>query len=226
MAVYIFERIEIIKGGRGKFIDLVRRRWAPQNEAKHGVHLAGLWATAGSTADWPEANVMWEYRDWTHFAEASQAQYPREDKDPFLNELWRQAVDWRSGGVSDLLVPSSFSPDRAERQAKGIDGPLVQVERIKTKKGKMSEYHAAIESELVPLAESRGMQLMGAYRHAIRPNEGLNLWFLSSWDQARDIWESDLTDPEVARWRQRSGDLLENIRGHIIVTPPEGALRT
>ena len=107
MAVYIFERIAIIKGGRGKFIDLIRRRWAPQNEAKHGVHMAGLWATAGSTADWPEANVLWEYRDWTHFAQASQAQYPREDKDPFLNELWRQALEWRSGGVSvneNLLI--------------------------------------------------------------------------------------------------------------------------
>ena len=58
MAVYIFERITIIKGGRGKFIDLMRRKWGPQNEAKHGVHMAGLWATAGQTADWPEANVL------------------------------------------------------------------------------------------------------------------------------------------------------------------------
>ena len=146
MAVYIFERITILKGGRGKYIDLMRRKWGPQNEAKHGVHMAGLWATAGQTADWPEANVLWEYRDWAHFAEASQNQYPREDKDPYLNELWRQALDWRSGGVSDLLEPSSFSPDRAEREARGLDAPIVQFERIKTKKGKMAEYHAAIAS--------------------------------------------------------------------------------
>ncbi len=226
MAVYIFERIAIIKGGRGKFLDLMRRRWGPQNEAKHGVHMAGLWATAGSTADWPEANVLWEYRDWAHFAEASQAQYPREDKDPHLNELWRQALEWRSGGVSDLLAPSSFSPDRDQRQARGIDGPLVQLERVKTKKGTMSEYHEALESEYVPLAEAREMKLMGAYRHAIRPNEGLNLWYLQGWDHAREIWESDLTDASVQRWRQREGELLEHLRGHIIVTPPERGLRT
>ena len=226
MAVYVFERITIIKGGRGKYIDLMRRKWGPQNEAKHGVHMAGLWATAGQTADWPEANVLWEYRDWTHFAEASQAQYPREDKDPYLNELWRQALDWRSGGVSDLLDPAPFSPDRGERDARGIEGALVVLERVRTNKGKMAEYHHAIESELVPLAKERGMELMGAYRHAIRPNEGVNFWSLNDWDHARNIWESELTDERAKRWRERSGELLADFRAHIIVKPPEGALRT
>ena len=226
MAVYIFERITIIKGGRGKFIDLIRRKWGPQNEAKHGVHMAGLWATAGQTADWPEANVLWEYSDWAHFAEASQNQYPREDKDPYLNELWRQALDWRSGGVSDLLEPSAFSPDRAEREAGGIEAPVVQFERIKTKKGKMAEYHAAIESELVPAAKERGVELMGAYRHAIRPNEGINLWFLKDWDHARAVWEAEQDGPQAKEWRRRAGELLADFRAHLIVRPPEGALRT
>ena len=146
MAVYIFERITVVKGGRGKFIDLMRRKWGPQNEAKHGVHMAGLWATAGQTADWPEANVLWEYRDWAHFAEASQNQYPREDKDPYLNELWRQALDWRSGGVSDLLETVGFlarpgrtrgaghrgarGPDRADQDEEGQDGRVPRRHRV------------------------------------------------------------------------------------------------
>lgn len=226
MSVYVFERIHIIKGGRGKFIDLLRRKWGPQNEAKHGVHMAGLWATAGQTADWPEANVMWEYQDWTHFAQVSQSQYPREDKDPYLNELWRQALDWRSGGVSDLLEPSSFSPDRAQREALGIEGPLVMFERFKANKGMLPEYHSAIESDLIPTAHELGIDLMGAYRHAIRPNEGINLWYIQDWEAAQNIWESEFADERAISWRERSGKLLSEFRAHIMVRPPDGALRT
>ena len=114
MAVYIFERIDITGGGRGKFIELIRSTWARYAELRHGVRLAGVWATIGSTGAWPEANLMWEMDDWDHFAAASAATYPMEDKDLLLNEMWRQALAWRSGGKSALLVPSDSSPTVAD----------------------------------------------------------------------------------------------------------------
>ena len=67
---------------------------------------------------------------------------------------------------------------------------------------------------------------MGAYRHAIRPNEGINLWYLKDWDHARAVWEAEQDGPQAIEWRRRAVELLADFRAHLIVRPPEGALRT
>ncbi len=226
MAVYVFERINVIGGGRGKFVELVRRKWAAHAEAAHGVRLAGVWATVGSTAAWPEANVLWEMDDWAHFAAASAAQHPMEERDSYALELWRQALDWRSGGESALLVPSSFTPTVAQLRAGGVSGPVSLYEEVRTLPGKMDAYHAALEAEYLPAAGARGLRLMGAYRHAVQPNRGVNIWVIASWDDCRRIMESDESHPGVAQWRRRCAGLLDDQNGWLIVPPPQGALRT
>ena len=111
MAVCIHERIDIEGGARGKMIDLIRTRLAPHMERSYGVRLLGVWATVGSTAEWPEVRVHWEMDDWEHFARAQRGQYPMEERDVYLTELWNQALEYRQGGRSLLLRPAPFSPD-------------------------------------------------------------------------------------------------------------------
>ncbi len=226
MAVYIFERINIIGANRGKFVEHIRRKWAPHAERAHRVRLAGLWATAGSTAAWPEAGMLWEMDDWAHFARASAEQHPMEEQDPFELELWRQALEWRSGGESQLLIGSSFTPTVAQLRAKKIAGPAYQYEEVRTLPGKMDAYHEALKAEYLPVAESRGMKLMGAYRHALKPNCGINIWVLKSWDHCTEVWEKDESHPGVKRWRKRCAELLEDQSGWLLAPPPPGALRT
>ena len=81
----------------------------------------------------------------------------------------------------------------------------------------MADYHDAIESDLIPAAKERGVELMGAYRHAIRPNEGINLWYLKDWDHARAVWETDRDSPHG-----NAGGLLADFHAHLIVRPPRG----
>jgi len=115
--VYIHECIPIEGGGRGKMIEMIRSRWAPHVERVHGVRLVGVWAEVGSTAAWPQVRVQWEMDDWDHFARAQAGQYPMEERDVFVAELWNQALEYRRGGHSSLLRPAPFSPDRATIEA-------------------------------------------------------------------------------------------------------------
>ena len=204
MAVYIHERIEIEGGGRGKLIEMIRSRWAPHLEREHGVRLVGAWATVGSTGSWPEVRVHWEMDDWAHFSRAQHGQYPMEERDVSLAELWNQALEYRQQGHSMLLEPTSFSPDLAGRPA----------------------YHAALASEFLPLAEQRGLRLLGAYAHALRPSTGLNLWVLRDWDHWRELMEATSGDAELRAWNQRLGEWLEDLDGFLVVRPPGTALRT
>ena len=226
MAVYIYERIDIIGSGRGKFVETIRSQWAPYAEIKHGVRLAGLWATAGSTANWPEADLLWEMDDWEHFARAQAEQFPMEDKSSNLTEMWRQSLKWRSGGESMLLVPSSFTPTMADIKASGTSSNVFLYEEVRTKPGGMDAYHAAVESEYMSIAEARGMRIMGAYRHALRPNVGINIWMLRDWDHCTELMTSEDTHPGAQQWQRRCVELLEDSVSWLLATPPEGRLGT
>ncbi len=222
MPVHIHERIEIDGGGRGKFIELVRTWWAMHAQERYGIRLAGVWATVGSTANWPEAQLIWEMEDWEHFARAQQAQFPLEDKDAYGTELWYQALDYRKHGTASLLTPASFSPALRAVEPEEI----FLYEDVRSKPGGMDAYHAALQAEYLPVAEKRGLRLFGAFRHALVPNTGINLWALRDWDHWTELLETEYTDPAYGGWLERCSELLEDLDGYNIVAPPAQSLRT
>jgi hypothetical protein len=224
--VYVFESFDVIRAGRGELIEMLRSRWAPHLEEEYGVRLVGVWATAGSTANWPEANALWEMDDWDHFARAQQARYPLEEKDAYGCELARHSLPLRSGGERALLVGAPFSPDRSRVVAEGLAGPVVLRENATALPGGLDAYLEALESEYLPLARARGLALLGCYENALRPNRAVSLWSFRSWAHVRDHMESLHGDTELAAWERRRDALLEDTEGWLLAPPPAGALRT
>ena len=226
LAVYLHDRIDIEGGARGKLIEMIRSRWAPHLEHRHGVRLVGAWATVGSTASWPEVRLHWELDDWAHFARAQSGQFPMEERDVFLTELWNQALELRQRGHSALLRPASFSPDLARIRARGISGEVILHEDVRALPGRLPAYHGALEKRFLPLAEKRGLRLLGAYSHALAPNLALNLWVLRGWEHWRELMEAEAADAELRAWSDGLGEWLEDLDGFLVVPPPQGALRT
>jgi hypothetical protein len=224
--VYIHECIPIEGGARGRMIEMLRTRWGPHLEQAYGVRMVGAWATVGSTAEWPEVRVQWEMDDWDHFARAQGGQYPMEERDVYVAELWNQALEYRHGGHSALLRPAPFSPDLATIVRDDISGDVLLYEDVRSKPGQMGAYHDAVQSELLPLAEARGLRLVGAYEHALLPNTGLNLWALQGWDHWQTLMEAEPTDTEWQAWTVRQSEWLADLDGFLVVPPPQEALRT
>jgi hypothetical protein len=224
--VYVHECIPIEGGARGKMIEMIRTRWAPHVERVYGVRLFGVWAEVGSTAAWPQVRVQWEMDDWDHFAAAQGAQFPMEERDVFVTDLWNQALEYRRGGQSALLRPTAFSPDLAALTAEGVGGELVLHEDVRALPGRMGEYHAALESTYRPLAEARGLRLLGAYEHALAPNVGVTLWAIDGWEEWQALMEAEPSDDEMRAWTDGQGEWLEDIDGFLVAVPPTGALRT
>lgn len=222
MPVLIHERIDVDGGGRGKLIELLRTWWAQHAAERYGVRLGGLWATVGSTANWPEVQLIWEMDDWDHFARAQQAQFPLEDRDAYGTELWFQALEYRKRGHASLLVPATFSPALRDVEA----GEIFLYEDVRSRPGQMDAYHDALRDEYLSVAEERGLRLFGAFRHALVPNTGVNLWALSGWDHWRELMQTEYTDPRYGAWLERCASLLEDLDGYVLVAPPAQSLRT
>lgn len=227
--VYIHDTLPIEGGARGKMIELIRSRWGPHLEHTHGVRLVGVWATVGSTAEWPETRALWEMEDWDAFARAQAGQHPMEEKDVFLADIWSQALEYRRGGTSMLLRPAAFSPDVATIRERGLSGDIVLHEDVRSRPGCLADYHAALAAEYLPLAEARGLRLLGCYSHAILPNRGVNLWVVRDWNHWQATMESDqsnVDDAELRAWSERQAGWLADLDTFLVAKPPTGALRT
>jgi hypothetical protein len=149
-----------------------------------------------------------------------------EERDVSLAELWNQAIEYRQRGHSMLLKPTAFSPDLAENSAEVVTGDVILHEDVRALPGRLPAYHAALAAEFLPLAEKRGLRLLGAYAHALQPGTGLNLWVLRDWDHWRELMEATQGDAELRAWNQQLGAWLEDLDGFLAVRPPGTALRT
>jgi hypothetical protein len=221
VSVFLFERIPVEGGGRGRLIELIRGDWS-RHVARFGIRLDRAWATVGSTGNWPEAAFLWEMGEWSDFARAQSSRYPLEERDPFGAELWHQARAFRGRGRVSLL--ESVGLPSAGRDAES--GSVTWIEEVTAKAGALRDYQRAFAEEYLAVAEARGMRLTGSYRHAIRPNEGVHLWSLRDFAQWRELMESEETHEGVLAWHKRCTEWLVDVDGHLLVTPPDGPLRT
>jgi hypothetical protein len=135
-------------------------------------------------------------------------------------------LEYRRGGHSLLLRPAPFTPDLATITADALAGEVVLVEDVRARPGRLADYHAALGSEHLPMAETRGLRLLGAYEHALVPNAGMNLWALRGWHDWQRLMETEPDDAELAAWTERQGEWLADIDGFLVVAPPAEALRT
>jgi len=226
MPIYVYETIDVIGAGRGALIERLQSSWAPHLEDQFGIHLVGVWATAGSTASWPEANALWEMDDWEQFGRAQSARFPLDEKDAYGCELARHSLSLKAGSRHDLLVGAPFSPTRAQVRAENLGGTVLLRENVRSHPGRFAAYQAALEAEYVPLAAARGLRLVGSYGHALRPNVGMNLWSFRDWAHVSEHMEAADRDPERASWAAREQELLEDFEGWLLAPPPDGRLGT
>jgi hypothetical protein len=223
--VYVHQRFSLLMGKRGAMVEMIRTRWAAHLELRYGVRLAGVWATAGSTGEWPEMHVQWEFDDWDHFGRASAAQHPMEERDTYLTELWNQALDFRRGGHSMLLRPAPWCPDVATIRSEGLGGDVILYQAVRSRPGCMAAYHDALASRYISSAEAHGLRLLGAYEHVIVPNTGMNLWALPGWDEWKRLLAGGDASPMRA-WSAGVEEWLADLDSFVIVPPPAEALRT
>ena len=226
MPVYVFETMHVIGAGRGALIDRLLTGWAPHLEDQFGIRMVGVWATAGSTANWPEANALWEMDDWEQFGRAQNARFPLEEKDPYGCELSRHSLPLRAGSRHDLLVGAAFSPSRADLRAQHAEGKVVLRENVRSRPGRFEEYQAALASEYLPIAAADGLTLVGSYAHALRPNVGMNLWAFRDWAHVCATMERADEPNDRAAWTARERELLEDSEGWLLARPPTGTLGT
>ncbi len=160
--IYIQEFAAIVGGGKEAYLESVRTRLAPHLEQTRGMRLAWLGSTIGSTASWPEAIVLWELRDWAHYAEVCERAHTDSSDDRDLRERWQEATRLRSRSRGQTLVSAPFSPSLDELRARKAHGTAFAFSSFRVRPGGMRELFARLESG----ATGPEGTLVGAYEVA------------------------------------------------------------
>jgi hypothetical protein len=126
----------------------------------------------------------------------------------------RLAIKYRHDWYDSFLESVPFSPTVDEiirRQKKGdfSGNTLYYWESTRVLPGKMDEFLEAMEKELVPMEDKRGMKLAGCYRWfgaCGRSSEVISLWAVGNWAQWGKIHRNRLKDRAFKKWMVKAWD--------------------
>lgn len=227
--VYIHEYIDIILQGRPGYMQHMTAGWGPTGRAERNMYCFGVWGTLGSTARWPEVINMWELDGWEGLAAsfAHETSHPSM-QDPKLKAWWDEAQKYRSGGYDRLLIPAPWSPTIEEYCKTDIVGSKVFYhERIHVAPRKAKAYLEMLRQEWLPVAESLGLKLLGAFRTAMRnDSECIVIWGIREWEQWAKVEIAYETDPRVAKWRDRTDGIAIDWVSHLMCSAPLSPTQT
>jgi hypothetical protein len=81
--------------------------------------------------------------------------------------------------------------------------------------------------EWLPVAETLGLHLVGAYRTAMRnDSECIVIWAIRDWDTWADVEIAYEKDPRVAVWRRRTAGVAIDWLNTLMVSAPLSTTQT
>ncbi|TMB04298.1 MAG: hypothetical protein E6J70_04245 [Deltaproteobacteria bacterium] len=116
-----------------------------------------------------------------------------------------------------MLEPALFCPTRQELIDRNVRGRACLQEIATVRPGAVEEYLAAVAARWLPVAERRGLSLIGAYRTAMRDTEAVILWSLPTFDALTrhlgDFWSA----PETRDWAEAARAWRTDYRETLLV---------
>ncbi len=204
--IYLHEPIIVQPGMVDEYVEAVGKYCVP--DWTQYVNVTGAFKNA---LHYNEAIFVWEYMDGAAGIDACGA-YALVDREGMSWQ--RLAEKYRENWHSQWVESVSFSPTSAairERQKSGdfVGNSLYYWELTKVLPGKLDEYLAAMEKDLVPMEEKRGMKLAGCYRWFAgcgEPSEIRGFWSVKNWAHWGRILEERAGDPAFQEWERRAAE--------------------
>ncbi len=214
--IYLHEIIDIVGAGSEPYKRHTAAGWHGRWRSG-GATLVGLWQQSGSTGDWPKVVNLWEMDGYDHWAAILERQYAGEGQPPALRAWWTRALAWRSGGHDRILEAAPFSPTRQDLIDRDVRGRACIQEIAAVVPGRVEHYLEAVAREWLPVAARRRLELIGAYRVAMRDGEAVLLWSLPTLrdytNHLKDFWSA----AETRAWAERAREWRTGYRETLLI---------
>jgi hypothetical protein len=163
--------------------------------------------TAQTSGAWPSVINIWE-NTWAGQVRSLTSQFQDGRRDTAMEDWWNRNLHLRRGGYDRLLIPAAYSPTRAELRARGARGEVFLHEIGWLSFGEPERYLAELERLLLPALPRYGMELIGAFRVAMRPRQVLTLLGAREWAGLGAFLDAAQSDPDLRNWNAYRGARL------------------
>lgn len=225
--VYIHELVDVTGHERARYMHHMTANWCPVAREERNQLCLGVWATVGSTGDWPQVVNMWELDGWDGLAAnfAHEAGSGR-DQDPSLAEWWSIAASMRRGGHDRIVVATDWTSGVEELCADGVRGEVYAHELFAVPPGGSGDLLDAVGSVGRSAVESLGLRLVGAYEVAMADrSEAVLIWAIPDWPawaEYERAWEHGAA---LADWNAALVGMGARWRRQLMVDAPLSPLR-
>lgn len=217
--LYIHELVDIVGHNRAKYQHHMTANWVPVAIEERDQRCYGVWSTIGSTGRWPEVLNMWELDGWDGLVRNFEVETAGgRDQDPSLAEWWAVAAALRRGGVDRILVPDADSRPIDQLCTDGVRGELYCHEIVHVPAGRASSFLDAVRADGENAYEAEGLELVGAFRTAMRAeDECILLWACPNWAAWGAFEQSWSAGAELTGWAKAMIDFGATWRRILLV---------
>jgi hypothetical protein len=145
-------------------------------------------------------------------------------RDVAMEEWWNRNLHLRRGGYDRLLIPADSSPTRAEVREREITGEIFVHEIVWLPFGEPARYLDRFGAEFAPALEAHGLDLVGAFRVAMRPRQVLTLIGASEWSRLGSLLDAATRDPGLRKWHEYRASTVEQAEELMLIPARHDAL--
>ena len=200
---YLHEVIFTVPGREEPYMASVNSlHWDPMRGRTAEVEdrFAQQFRTAETSGGFPCAINIWE-QSWARLTRNLSAQFQDRQRDTAMEDWWQRNLHLRRGGYDRVLIPAAYSPDGAQLRKRSVRGGVFLHEVAWLQLGEPERYLGELEQKLLPVAAKLGIELIGAYRVAMRPRQVLTVLGAGEWSQFARLLEAAGDSKELRAWQ-------------------------
>ena len=221
--IYLHEIIRTVPGREEPYLASVLS--LHHEPSRHGLgHPAfAQFRSIQPSGAWPCGINIWE-NTWAGQTADLVGQFQDARRDVAMEEWWNRNLHLRRGGYDRLLIPAPYSPTLADLEARGVRGEVFLQEILWLPFGEPRRYLDAVEQQLLPVLDRLGLDLVGAFRVAMRPRQVLTILGAPDWSRLGALLDQSDRDPALRRWHAYRAATVEQAEELLLLPARHGPL--
>ena len=166
--------------------------------------------TVSTSGPWPGVINIWE-KTWAGQTEDLVGQFLDTKRDSAMEDWWNRNLHLRRGGYDRMLIPTDYSPTIADLAAREVTGEVFWHEIAWLPFGEPRRYLDALEAQLLPALDEFGLDLIGAYRVAMRPRQVLTIIGAREWSRLGTCLGAAPTHSGLRQWNDYRATTVDHV---------------
>jgi len=221
--IYLHEIIRTVPGREEPYLASVLSLHHEPSRRGLGHPAFAQFRSVETSGAWPVGINIWE-NTWAGQTADLVGQFQDAQRDVAMEEWWNRNLHLRRGGYDRILIPAAYSPTLADLEARGVRGEVFLQEICWLPFGESRRYLDAVEEQLVPVLDRLGLDLVGAFRVAMRPRQVLTIIGAPEWNRLGALLDQADRDPALRRWHEYRASTVEQAEEQVLLPARHGPL--